>query len=347
MFARSRVVWRRLCAGGYGGRCIRRTLVTSVGPPIRKKMTTLDISKLYANKTPITMVTAYSYPSAVHVDAADIDICLVGDSVGMVELGYDTTLPVSMEEMIHHAKAVSRGAERPLLIADLPFGSYERGGAVAYNNAVRFLKECGMDGVKLEGGRTVVDTVRALVDGGVSVMGHIGLTPQRISVLGGFRAQGKSEAAAASLLADALALQAAGAFAIVIECVPPDIAQTITAKLTIPTIGIGAGPHTSGQVLVYHDLLGFFQHAHHAKVSPQFSKAYAAVGAAIQSGLEAFRNEVVAGKFPSDQYSPYKVVNSERSKVDEWIKHTLADTDKHSAATDKAPPHADETIRVY
>lgn len=202
------------------------------------------------------MVTAYTYPSAVHVDAADIDVLLVGDSVGMVELGYDTTLPVTVDDMIYHCKAVSRGAERALLVADLPFGSYEASPQVAYATAIRFLKECGMDCVKLEGGAQLAEHVRVLVRGGVAVMGHIGLTPQRVSVLGGFRAQGKTLEAAQLLLADALALQEAGCFSLVIECVPAEVAELISRTLRIPTIGIGAGRHTDGQVLVFHDLLG-------------------------------------------------------------------------------------------
>lgn len=218
-----------------------------VGPPLRKKITILDVQRLYRQKKPLTVATAYSYPSAVHVDAAEIDMLLVGDSVGMVELGYDTTQPVTMEEMLHHAKAVSRGASRPLLIADMPFGSYEADPKDAYRNALQFLKEAGMDAVKLEGGAARADCIKMLVNGGISVMGHIGLTPQHISVLGGFRAQGKTVSAAQKLIDDALALQEAGCFAIVIECVPSIVAKHLTEILHIPTIGIGAGSHTSGK----------------------------------------------------------------------------------------------------
>ena len=202
---------------------------THIQPPLRKKITTLDIARLHASGTPITMVTAYTYPSSVHVDAAGIDVLLVGDSLGMVELGYETTLPVSMEEMLHHARAVSRGANSPLLVADLPFGSYEASASQAHGNAVRFLKEAGMDAVKLEGGRQRAATVRHLVDAGIAVMGHIGLTPQQISTLGGFRAQGKTRRAASLLMLDALALQQAGAFAIVIECTPPALPAAAAA----------------------------------------------------------------------------------------------------------------------
>ena len=253
------------------------------------------------------MVTAYTYPSAVHVDSAGIDVLLVGDSLGMVELGYETTLPVTVDEMLHHAKAVSRGADAPLLIADLPFGSYEESPTQAHRTASRFLKEAGMDAVKLEGGRSQAPTIHHLTSNGIAVMGHIGLTPQHISTLGGFRAQGKTAASAVSLLHDALALQAAGAFAIVIECTPPLIPQLLSPHLSVPLIGIGAGPHTQGQVLVYHDLLGFFQHAHHAKVSPRFCKRYGRVGEEIQRGLEEYAREVREGVFPGTEFSPYKM----------------------------------------
>jgi len=269
-----------------------RAASTMVGAPLRKKVTTLEVQKMRERQKPITMVTAYTYPSAMHVDAAQIDILLVGDSLAMVELGHNTTLPVSMEEMLYHCKAVARGASFPLLVGDMPFGSYEASPQVAYQNATRFLKEAGMDAVKLEGGRARADTVRALVDGGVAVMGHIGLTPQRISVLGGFRAQGRTVQAAKDLIADALALQAAGCFAIVIECVPAVVAEMITKALDIPTIGIGAGPHCSGQVLVYHDLLGMLEHAHHAKVAPSFCKIYVQLGRLIQEALDSYRKEV-------------------------------------------------------
>jgi 3-methyl-2-oxobutanoate hydroxymethyltransferase len=290
-----------------------------VGPPLRKKITIIDVQRLYKQKKPLTVATAYSYPSAVHVDAADIDMLLVGDSVGMVELGYDTTQPVTMDEMLHHAKAVSRGATRPLLIGDMPFGSYETDHKTAYNNAIRFLKEAGMDAVKLEGGKARAGCIRALVDGGVSVMGHIGLTPQHISVLGGFRAQGKTVIAAKKLIEDALALQEAGCFAIVIECVPSIVAKHITEMLQIPTIGIGAGPHTSGQVLVYHDMLGFFQHAHNAKVTPSFSKKYADIGDTIQKALIQYKNDVENGEFPTEKYSPYKMSAEDQKLFEEYI----------------------------
>lgn len=280
---------------------------TSVGPPLRKKVTTIDLQKMRDAGQKISMVTAYSYASAAHVDAAEIDVLLVGDSLAMVELGHDTTQPVTVDNMLYHCQAVARGATRPLLVGDLPFGSYESSPQMAYTNAIRFLKEAGMDAVKLEGGRIMANTVRTLVQGGVAVMGHIGLTPQRISVLGGFRAQGRSIAAAKSLIEDARALEEAGCFALVVECVPAVVAEAITQAVRIPTIGIGAGQHTSGQVLVYHDLLGMLSHAHHAKVAPSFCKSYANIGKIIGEALQAYRDEVKSGEFPSAAYSPYKM----------------------------------------
>jgi len=328
-----------------------RFLSTLVGAPLRRKVTTLDVQIMKDKGKKISMVTAYTYPSAVHVDSADIDVLLVGDSVGMVEQGQATTLPVTVDELIYHCKSVSRGAERALLVADLPFGSYESSPQQAYATATRFLKEAGMDCVKLEGGAQFAAHVRALVEGGVAVMGHIGLTPQRISVLGGFRAQGKTLAAAQSLLADALALQDAGAFAIVLECVPAEVGDVITRSLRIPTIGIGAGPYTSGQVLVYHDLLGMFEHAHHAKVAPRFCKTYAPIGAMIQKALEEFKDEVVSQTFPSDKFSPYKLKDDEeRKKFAAWAKQHLEEierTKKTEDANTTSISQTDDTINLY
>ena len=317
----------------------------------------VDVQRLFTSHTRLTMVTAYTYPSAVHVDTAGIDILLVGDSLGMVELGYETTLPVTVDEMIHHAKAVSRGAERPLLVADLPFGSYEASTEQAHSNAIRFLKEAGMDAVKLEGGRSRAATIRHLVDSGVAVMGHIGLTPQHISTLGGFRAQGKTLSSAHSLLHDALSLQAAGVFALVVECVPAPVAAAIQRALSIPVIGIGAGGAVAGQVLVYHDLLGFFQHAHHAKVTPKFSKRYGQIGAEIQKGLEEYAREVRSGAFPGEQYSPYKMTgedgNSVQQALDEeasrWKQQWLrTQQQQQQPSSSRSNSTADEeTIKLY
>ncbi|KAL6757683.1 ketopantoate hydroxymethyltransferase [Haematococcus lacustris] len=276
--------------------------------PPPKRVTLRTLKAKYTKGEPLTMVTAYDYPSAVHVDEAGIDILLVGDSVAMVVHGHDTTLPITMEEMLVHCRAVCRGARRPFLVGDLPFGSYETSVRDAVISATRMLKEGGMDAVKLEGGSPArVEAARAIVETGVAVMGHVGLTPQSISALGGFRPQAQVAEEALGVLAQAQALQRAGCFALVLECVPGPIAAAITASLTIPTIGIGAGPATSGQVLVYHDLLGMMSHPHHAKVTPKFCKQYAHVGQAIQAALQAYREEVASRTFPSNAYSPYRI----------------------------------------
>jgi len=277
----------------------------------RRKVSTLDIAVLKRKKKPITMVTAYDYPSAVHVDLAGIDMVLVGDSVGMVEMGMDTTLPVTVEDMLLHCRSVARGASRPLIVCDMPFGSCEGNPYEALKNAQRMLKEGGAGCVKMEGGKERAKTIRTLVEGGIAVMGHVGLRPQHISVLGGFRAQGRTAKQAKMILEDALAVQNAGAFAVVLECVPAIVAQEITKVLSIPTIGIGSGPHTSGQVLVYHDLLGMLQHPHHAQHVPKFCKRYADVGNTIRKGLEQFREEVEGNHFPNDSFSPYKMSQEE------------------------------------
>jgi len=277
----------------------------------------------------------------------------------MVELGYETTLPVTVDEMLHHARAVSRGARRPLLVVDLPFGSFESSFSAAFSSASRFLKESNMDAVKIEGGKERAFLVKQLVSAGVSVMGHVGLTPQRISVLGGFRAQGKTLASASALLEDALEIERAGAFALVIECVPPLVAKAISSAVKIPTLGIGAGPHCDGQVLVFHDLLGFFQHAHHAQVTPSFCKTYARVGEEIQRGLEAYRADVFTRQFPSSQYSPYKIKASQESELTarleeqaEKIKNRFKKRDEREErqsepGTELSHDTDDEPIKVY
>ncbi|KAK9832222.1 hypothetical protein WJX74_003546 [Apatococcus lobatus] len=277
-----------------------------------KRVTLRSLRKKHAAKEPITMVTAYDYPSAVHVDAAGLDILLVGDSVAMVVHGHDTTLPLTLDDMLVHCRAVARGARRPLLVGDLPFGTYEASPHDAVNAAVRMMKEGGMDAIKLEGGGpSRIGAVTAVVDAGVAVMGHVGLLPQSISVLGGFGPQGRSAANALQVLDDAKALEAAGCWAVVLECVPPSVAAAVTSELSIPTIGIGAGPQCSGQVLVYHDLLGMMQHPHHAKVTPKFCKKYAATGELIQGALQEYAQEVSSGTFPTRQHTPYKMDGNE------------------------------------
>eukprot|EP00638_Chattonella_subsalsa_P000966 CAMPEP_0117752354 /NCGR_PEP_ID=MMETSP0947-20121206/11557_1 /TAXON_ID=44440 /ORGANISM="Chattonella subsalsa, Strain CCMP2191" /LENGTH=312 /DNA_ID=CAMNT_0005570983 /DNA_START=270 /DNA_END=1208 /DNA_ORIENTATION=- len=312
-------------------------------------MTAMELHHLKRVEKKITMVTAYDYPSAKHVDLAGIDVLLVGDSVAMVELGYDTTQPVTMDQMLHHCQAVARGASHPLLVGDMPFGSYEISADQALTNAYRFIKEGKMDAVKMEGGKIRAETVRKVVEGGIAVMGHVGLTPQAISVIGGFRAQGRTAIKARKLVDDALALQDAGAFAVVIECVPEIVGKVITESLEIPTIGIGAGKYTSGQVLVYHDMLGMMSHPHHAAFVPKFCKRYADVGGIIKQGLEAFKDDVESSAFPNDNFNPYKMSAEEEQKLVELMKIDTSERQKKKEKTAKALSEADEyeTIKVY
>ena len=264
----------------------------------RKKITTIDIQAKKRNQEPISMLTAYDYTGALLVDMAEIDMILVGDSLGMVIMGLESTVPVTMEEMLHHCRAVARGAKYAHLVGDLPFLSYQVDKADAIRNAGRLLKEGNMESVKLEGGREMTDTVRAIVDAGIPVMGHIGLTPQSVSKLGGFKTQGRTAAAARRLLEDALALEAAGCYAIVLEAVPAPVAATITEHLRIPTIGIGAGLHCDGQVLVFHDVLGLYE-----KVQPRFVKQYAKLQQPIIDAFSAYREDVTNRHFPDDAHS--------------------------------------------
>lgn len=264
----------------------------------QRKVTILDLQQKKDEKQPITMVTAYDYPSAMLVDRAGIDIILVGDSLGMVVLGLESTVPVTMDEMLHHCRAVARGAHRPHLVGDMPFMSYQADRAEAVRNAGRFLKDGKMDSIKLEGGRAIAPTVQAIVSAGIPVMGHIGLTPQSASSLGGFRVQGRLAGDARRLLDDAVALQEAGCYAIVFEAVPAAIATAITARLRVPVIGIGAGGGCDGQVLVYHDLLGLFD-----RFTPKFVKRYATLNADILSALTTFREEVETRTFPTEEHA--------------------------------------------
>ena len=244
------------------------------------------------------MLTAYDYPSALAVDNAGTDIILVGDSLGMVVLGYETTLPVTMDDMLHHCKAVARGAKYALLVGDMPFMSYQISVEEAVRNAGRFLQEAHMDAVKLEGGRERVETIRAIVRAGIPVMGHIGLTPQSVHQLGGFRAQGKTAAAAKRLVEDALILQDTGVFSLVLESVPGRLAALISEKLEIPTIGIGAGAGCDGQVLVFHDLLGLFD-----RFTPRFVKQYTHLHATIAEALAAYNDDVRNRRFPAAEHT--------------------------------------------
>ncbi|UCC64454.1 MAG: 3-methyl-2-oxobutanoate hydroxymethyltransferase [Anaerolineae bacterium] len=264
----------------------------------RKKVTILDLQDKKDKGVPITMLTAYDYPTGLLVDRAGIDIILVGDSLAMVVLGHENTVSVTMEEMLHHCQAVARGAQNPLLIGDMPFLSYQVDAKEAVRNAGRFLKEGRMDVVKLEGGREMASTVRAIVEAGIPVMGHIGLTPQSISKLGGFRVQGRDVAGAKALIDDALALQDAGAFSILLEAIPAPVARLITERVSIPTVGIGAGPDCDGQVLVLHDLIGLFD-----RFVPRFAKPYANVFATVMQALETYRQEIMTRTFPGPEHS--------------------------------------------
>lgn len=264
----------------------------------KQKVTIPALKEMKEQGKKIRMVTAYDYPTGILVDKTDIELILVGDSLGMVVLGYDGTVPVTMDEMIHHCKATVRGAKNTLIVGDLPFGSYNMSISDAVYNATRMMKEGGADCIKLEGGLTVVETVRAIVNGGVPVMAHIGLTPQTASALGGFKVQGKDTAAAERMINEALKLEEAGAFAIVLEAIPAPLAEIITKKLTIPTIGIGAGVHCDGQVLVTHDLIGLFD-----RFVPKFVKQYANVSQDIVAAFNAYAEEVATGKFPGPEHS--------------------------------------------
>ena len=264
----------------------------------RKKITTKTFASMKKRGEIITMLTAYDYPTALATDRAEIDSILVGDSLGMVVLGYETTLPVTMEDMLHHCKAVARGANYPLLIGDMPFMSYQVSAEDALRNAGRFLQEAGMDAVKLEGGRERKEAVKLIVSAGIPVMGHLGLTPQSIHQLGGFRAQGKTASAAKKLLEDALILQEAGCFSIVLETIPARLAGLVSEKLDIPTIGIGAGVHCDGQVLVTHDVLGLFD-----RFVPRFVKKYAQLHEEMAQAFAGYKLDVESGDFPGEEHS--------------------------------------------
>jgi len=265
---------------------------------VAKRKTILDVQRMKAEGEKITVLTAYDYPFARFMDAAGIDMILVGDSVGSVVCGYDTTLPVTMDEILYHTRAVVRGSSQALVIADMPFLSYQVYLREARLNAGRLIKEGGAAAVKLEGGENVAETIRAIVAMDIPVVGHIGLTPQSIHRMGGYRVQGRVQEQAERLLADARAVEEAGAFAVVLEGVPKELARQITAALKIPTIGIGAGVHCDGQVLVIHDILGLCE-----KYSPRFVKRFADVSQTIRGGIDDYIREVKEGTFPTDSHS--------------------------------------------
>jgi 3-methyl-2-oxobutanoate hydroxymethyltransferase len=263
-----------------------------------KKLTIFDLQAKAARGEKIFQVTAVDFPTAQLVDRAGIDCILIGDSLGMTALGYPSTVPVTMDEMIHHAKAISRAVKRAILVGDLPLGAYHASTADAVNSAMRMVKEGGADVVKIEGGEEFAATAAAVVKAGIPVMAHIGLTPQLMSKLGGFRVQGRNATAGVQLLKDALALEKAGCFAIVLEAIPDRVAQIITERLTIPTIGIGAGPHCDGQNLVLHDMVGLFD-----RFTPKFVKRYANCWEIIGKALADFQEDVNKGRFPRTEHS--------------------------------------------
>jgi 3-methyl-2-oxobutanoate hydroxymethyltransferase len=265
---------------------------------MNEKRTLTELAEKKRGDERIVMVTAYDYPTARLADEAGLDLVLVGDSAAMTVLGHDSTVPATMDEMVVLTRAAARGAQRPLLIADMPFGSFQVSDEDALRNAIRFVKEAGADAVKLEGAGTTLARVAAIVAAGIPVMGHVGLTPQSATMLGGLRAQGKTATKALQLLDDARALEAAGCFAVVLEAVPARVAARITEAVSVPTIGVGSGPECDGQVLVLHDLIGLY----HGR-SARFVKRYADVGETIRDALERFATDVRAGAFPQDEHT--------------------------------------------
>ena len=262
------------------------------------RVTITEIKEMKQKQEKIPMLTAYDYATAKMVDEAGVPLILVGDSLGMVMLGYESTIPVTMEEMIHHTKAVVRGAKKALIIGDMPFMTYHINMSDALHNAARFIQEGGAQAVKLEGGEVVAEKVRRLVDCGIPVMGHIGLTPQSKHQLGGFKARGKAAEEARKLLNDARILEEAGAFAIVLECTPALLSKLITQKLTIPTIGIGAGPDCDGQVQVVSDMLGLY-----TDFVPKHAKQYARLAGEIKTAVSSYISEVKSVSFPTMEHS--------------------------------------------
>lgn len=263
-----------------------------------RKRTVQDFITMKQNGEKITMLTAYDASFAALIDAAGIEMVLVGDSLGNVLLGYDSTVPVTMEEMLHHCKAVRRGVRQAFLVGDMPFMSYQVSSREAIANGGRFLKEAGCDAVKLEGGTEMCDTIKAVVRAGIPVVGHIGLTPQTASQLGGYKVQGRDADSARKLLQSAKDLEAAGVFSLVLECIPAQLSEVITRAVAIPTIGIGAGRYCDGQVLVTHDMVGMFE-----KFIPSFVRRYANLAAQIKKAVADYRDEVKQGVFPDDEHS--------------------------------------------
>ncbi len=272
----------------------------------RKKITVLTLQKMKAQGEKAVYITAYDFPLARLADRAGVDMILVGDSLGMTTLGYKTTLPVTMDDMIRHASAVTRGAKNAFVIGDLPYMSYQPSDRDAIINAGRFISEAGCDAVKCEGGRRIASRIRAMVDAGILVMGHLGLTPQNMGQLGGYRVQGKTEKDYEVLLKDALAIQEAGAFSLLLEAMPVKTAERIKNKLSIPVYGIGAGNKVDGQLVIIHDILGLFE-----EFTPKFIKRYCNAGALIEEAIATYTQEVRTGKFPTKEHFYDMAINKQ------------------------------------
>ena len=281
--------------------------------PDRTKLTLPELAEMKRERQPIVMVTAYDAPSGRLADAAGVDVVLVGDSAAMTVLGHDSTVPATMEEMLVLTRAVTRGAHRPLVVADMPFGSFQVSDESALENAIRFVKEAQADAVKIEGAGPSLSRARTIVDAGISVMGHVGLTPQSATALGGFKAQGRTAEQAQRLVEDALALERAGCFSLVLEAVPAPVAARITELLSIPTLGIGAGAACNGQVLVWHDLLGLYEGQ-----SPRFVKRYADLASEIERALVAYAADVRERRFPEEQHT-YAMPEEELAAFEEAL----------------------------
>jgi 3-methyl-2-oxobutanoate hydroxymethyltransferase len=290
-----------------------RPIYPGTNAPAPGKLPITELVDMKGRGEKIVMVTAYDAPSARLADAAGVDLILVGDSAAMVVLGHESTVPASMEEMLMLVRAVTRGAKRPLVIGDMPFGSFQVSDQAAVENAIRLVKEGGAEAVKLEGGQAVLSRVRAIVGAGIPVIGHIGLTPQSATALGGFKAQGRTAGKARQLFADAHALEAAGCFAIVLEAVPAAVAARVTEALQVPTIGIGAGAACDGQVLVWHDLLGLYEGK-----APRFVKRYADLATEAKRALEAYVDDVREGRFPEEQHT-YAIPDEELEAFEAWL----------------------------
>jgi 3-methyl-2-oxobutanoate hydroxymethyltransferase len=290
--------------------------------PAPGKLPITELQEMKARHQAIVMVTAYDAPGGRLADEGGADLVLVGDSAAMTVLGHDSTVPATMEEMLILTRAVTRGAERPLVVADMPFGSFQVSDEEATRNAIRFVKEAGADAVKLEGAGPTLDRVRSIVGAGIPVMGHIGLTPQSATKLGGFKAQGRTAEAALALLADARALEAAGCFSLVLEAVPAPVANRISEQLSIPTIGIGAGAETDGQVLVWHDLLGLYE----GRIA-RFVKRYADIGADIREALQAYADDVRERRFPEEQHT-YAMPEDELATFEQAVSGSASGRDR-------------------